>query len=303
MPSVRVGDLTLAYELHGPAGGVPLLAIMGLGMPGAAWPQPLIDRLTARGARVVTFDNRDSGGSTRFAGVPTVPLPVAMLRAALRRPVAAPYTLHDMAADAAGLLEALGIARAHLVGVSMGGMIAQQIAARYPQRAASLTSIMSSTGNPSLRVALGKPRALRALLTMARDRHDAQPVVDRLERMFAVIGSPTDGRDRAEFRRYLERVAEHGIDTAASRRHLLAVLATGDRRRWLAQITAPTLVLHGRVDPLMPLAAGIETARCIAGARLVVIDGMGHDFAPAHLPRIADEIALHVGLAPAVPER
>jgi proline iminopeptidase len=301
MPAAQVGPLTIEYELHGPADGVPLLAIMGLGMPGAAWPPELIERLASRGARVITFDNRDTGGSTRFAGVRTVPLATAMLRAALRRPVPAPYSLHDMADDAAGLLEALGIGRAHIVGVSMGGMIAQLFAAKYPQRTASLTSIMSSTGNPSPRVAWGKPKALRAVLSRAKDPSDLQSVVDRLEHVYSVIGSPAAGRDRAEFRRHLERIARRGLDTAASRRHLLAVLAAGDRREWLARIKAPTLVLHGRLDPLVPLAGGVETARCIAGARLVVIDGMGHDLPPALLARLADEIATHVGLAPAAP--
>jgi proline iminopeptidase len=298
MPKATIGRLAIDYELHGPADGVPLLAIMGLGMPAAAWPPDLIERLASRGARVITYDNRDTGGSTRLEGVQTVPLPLAMFRAALRRPVPAPYTLHEMADDAAGLLDALGIGRAHVVGVSMGGMIAQLVAAKYPQRTASLTSIMSSTGNPSPRVAWGKPRALRAILSRAQDPNDLQSVVDRLEHVYSVIGSPAAGRDRPEFRRHLERIARRGLDTAASRRHLLAVLAAGDRRDWLARITAPTLVLHGRLDPLVPPAAGAETARCIAGARLVVIDGMGHDLPPALLARIADEIAAHVGLAP-----
>jgi proline iminopeptidase len=297
MPKATVGRLAIDYELRGPADGAPLLAIMGLGMPAAAWPPELIERLASRGARVITYDNRDTGGSTKFAGVRTVPLPVAMLRAALRRPVPAPYSLHEMADDAAGLLEALGIARAHIVGVSMGGMIAQLVAAKHPQRAASLTSIMSSTGNPSPRVAWGKPKALRAVLSRAKDPNDLQSVVERLEHVYGVIGSPAAGRDRAEFRQHLERIARRGLDTAASRRHLLAVLAAGDRREWLARITAPTLVLHGRLDPLVPPAAGAETARCIAGARLVLIDGMGHDLPPLLLPRIASEIAAHVGLA------
>jgi pimeloyl-ACP methyl ester carboxylesterase len=296
MPKAQVGELTLEYELHGPPDGVPLLAIMGLGMPGAAWPQPLVDLLTARGARVVTFDNRDTGGSTRFNGARTIPPLVAMLRAMLRRRMPAPYTLHALADDAVGLLDALGVGRAHVVGISMGGMVAQLVAAKYPQRTASLTSIMSSTGNPSPRVTWAKPRALRALLSRPERPDDPQAVVDHLERLFSVIGSPAAGRDRAELRGYLERVARRGLDSAASRRHLIAVLATGDRRDLLRQITAPTLVLHGRLDPLIPPAAGAETARSIPGARLVVIEGMGHDLAPSMLPRLAAEIAAHIGL-------
>jgi proline iminopeptidase len=296
MPTATANGLTLEYEVHGAPDAPALLAIMGLGMPAAAWPPALIDLLAVRGARVITFDNRDTGGSTRFAGVRTIRLSVAMLRATLRLPVPAPYTLHDMAADAAGLLDALGIAQAHVVGVSMGGMIAQLLAAKYPQRVMSLTSIMSSTGNPAPRVAWGKPKALRAILSRPADPRDLQSVIDRLEHIYSVIGSPAGGRDRTESRAHLERIARRGLDTAASRRQLLAVLAAGDRRPWLTRITAPTLVLHGRLDPLMPLAAGIDTAQCIPGARLVVIEGMGHDLPPALLPRLADEIAAHAGL-------
>jgi len=296
MPTACVNGLTLDYDVRGTADSPALLAIMGLGMPAAAWPPALIDLLVARGARVITYDNRDTGGSTKFGGARTIPLPAAMLRASLRWPVPAPYTLHDMAADAIGLLDALDIATAHVVGVSMGGMIAQLLAATFPGRVASLTSIMSSTGNPNPRVAWGKPRALRALLSRAKDPNDLQSIVDRLEYVYSVIGSPAGGRDRAEFRGHLERIARRGLDTSASRRHLLAVLASGDRRALLGRITAPTLVLHGRLDPLLPLAAGIETARCIPGARLVVIDNMGHDLPPALLPRLADEIAAQAGL-------
>jgi proline iminopeptidase len=269
---------------------------MGLGMPAAAWPPALVELLVARGARVITFDNRDAGGSTKFNGARTIPLPIAMLRASLRLPVRAPYSLHDMAVDAVGLLDALAIERAHVVGVSMGGMIAQLVAARYPQRVASLVSIMSSTGNPRPRMAWGKPRALRAILSRPTDPRDLQSVIDRLEHVYSVIGSPSAGRNRAELRSHLERIARRGLDTAASRRQLLAVLAAGDRRDWLARIRAPTLVIHGRLDPLVPLAAGIETAQCIAGARLVIVEEMGHDLPPPLLPRLADEIATHASL-------
>jgi len=291
MPTAVVNGLTIDYDVHGPADAPPLLAIMGLSMPAAAWPPALIELLVARGARVITFDNRDAGGSTRFSGVRTIPVAAAIARAALRLPVPAPYTLHDMAADAAGLLDALGIARAHLVGVSMGGMIAQLLAAQHPQRVASLTSIMSSTGNPDPRVAFGRPRAIRAILRRPADPRDLQSVIDNLEHKFSVIGTPTAPPERAAQRAHYERIARRGLDTAASRRQLLAVLASGDRRRWLKLIGAPALVLHGQLDPLLPVAAGIETAACIPGARLVVIEGMGHDLPPAHLPRIADEIA------------
>jgi proline iminopeptidase len=297
MSIAAANGIALDYEVHGAIDAPPLLAIMGLGMPAAAWPPQLIELLVARGARVITFDNRDTGGSTKFAAARTIGLAPAMLRATLRMHVPAPYTLHDMAADSVGLLDALGIDRAHLLGVSMGGMIAQLVAAGHPQRVASLTSVMSSTGNPQPRVAWGKPRALRAILSRPANPRDLQSVIDRLEHVYAVIGSTSSGRDRSALRAHLERIARRGLDTAASRRHLLAVMSTGDRRGWLARIRAPTLVIHGRLDPLVPLAAGVETAQCIAGARLVVVEQMGHDLPPPLLPRLADEIAAHMGLA------
>ncbi len=296
MPTAAANGITLDYQIQGFDGAPPLLAIMGLGMPAVAWPPELIGLLVSRGARVITFDNRDSGGSTKFSGAHTIGLPLAMLRATLRLHVPAPYTLHDMAADSVGLLDAVGVERAHLLGVSMGGMIAQLVAAKYPQRVASLTSVMSSTGNPQPRVAWGKPRALRAILSRPVNPHDLQSVIDRLEHVYGVIGSPSAGRDRTALRLHLERIARRGLDTAASRRQLLAVMSTGDRRQWLAKIGAPTLVVHGRLDPLVPVAAGIETAQCIAGARLVVIDQMGHDLPPTVLPRLAAETAAQMGL-------
>ena len=291
MPAAAVNGLTIDYDVHGAADAAPLLAIMGLSMPAAAWPPVLIDLLVGRGARVITFDNRDAGGSTKFGGARTIPVAAAIARAALGLHVPAPYTLHDMAADAIGLLDALGVGQAHLVGVSMGGMIAQLMAAKCPQRVASLTSIMSSTGNRSPRVAFGRPRAIRAILRRPTDPHDVQSLVDNLEHKFSVIGTPMAPQERAAQRPHYERIARRGLDSAASRRQLLAVLATGDRRDWLKRITAPTLVLHGRLDPLLPVAAGIETAQCIPGAKLVIVEGMGHDLPPPLLPRIADEIA------------
>jgi proline iminopeptidase len=297
MPIAAANGLCIDYDVSGAADGEPVVAIMGLGMPAAAWPTMLIELLVSRGARVITFDNRDAGGSTKLSGARTIPMPAAMLRAALRLRVPAPYTLHDMADDTAGLLDTLGIGRAHVIGVSMGGMIAQLLAATHPQRVASLTSIMSSSGNPHPRIALGQPKALRAILSRPKDPRDLQSVIDRLEHVFGVIGSPMSPQERAGLRPHYERIARRGLDTAASRRQLLAVLATGDQRKWLAQITAPTLVIHGRIDPLLPLAAGAEVARCIPQARLVVVENMAHDLPPSLLPRLVDEIADHVGLS------
>jgi pimeloyl-ACP methyl ester carboxylesterase len=208
--------------------------------------------------------------------------------------VHAPYTLDDMANDAAGVLDALGIGRAHVVGASMGGMIAQVLAARHPERVATLTSIMSSSGNPSPRVALGSRRALRVLLRPPTRLDTAEGITAHLMHVFGVIGSPGFRSEQAVMRTQLEKVARRGYDRAGSERQLLAVLASGDRRALLARITAPTLVIHGADDPLVPVAAGVDTARHVPGAQLKVVPGMGHDFAPALQPAIADWIAAHI---------
>ena len=285
--------ITLDCEDLGAAGAPVIVLVMGLGMPGVAWPDPFVDGFVAAGYRVIRFDNRDCGRSTKLAGGGAHGLRLAIARALLRRPVSAPYTLDDMAEDTVGLLDALGIDRAHLVGASMGGMIAQNVAARHPARVASLVSIMASTGNPSLRVALGKPRALRAILAPPARGGDVSALVDHYVRVYGVIGSPGFHHDPVLLRRHLERVVERGYHPAGTARQLLAILASGDRRPLLQQIVAPTLVVHGSDDPLVPLAAGRDTARHIAAAELDVIPGMGHDLPPAVQPLLVDRIVRH----------
>jgi pimeloyl-ACP methyl ester carboxylesterase len=293
MPTLRSNGIDLDYDVRGDASAPPLLLIMGLGMPAAMWPDPFVDALVAEGFRVVTFDNRDSGGSTRFEGTRVPNVAAAIARALLRRPVRSPYTLDDMAADTAGLLDGLGIERAHVVGASMGGMIAQVLAARRPGRVASLTSIMSSTGNPRRKIAFGTRRALGAILHAPPPPDDIPATVDHLERVFTAIGSPGFAQDPASRREHFERVARRGLYRAGTARQLLAILGSGDRREMLRAITAPTYVIHGGDDPLVPLAAGIDTARCIPHARLEVIMGMGHDFPPELLASVARKIGQH----------
>jgi len=295
MAQVEANGITLDVEDSGDGSAPALLLIMGLGMPAALWPDAFVERLLASGLRVIRFDNRDCGHSSRLrSAVSTRNLPGAIARALLRLPVRAPYTLDDMADDAAALLTSLGIGRSHVVGASMGGMIAQVLAARYPERVASLTSIMSTSGNPSPKVAMGKPRALRAILHRPRNVDDVTQITDHLVRVFGVIGSPGYPSEPQLLRQQLERVARRGYYPAGTARQLLAILASGDRRSQLARIVAPTLVIHGQDDPLLPAAAGIDTARHIRGARLELIPGMGHDFPPALQPRIADMIAAHI---------
>jgi proline iminopeptidase len=291
MPLAHANGIHLAYELDGDPAGTPMVLVMGLGMPLVFWPDAFVDALVDRGFRLLRFDNRDCGHSSRITGRGPVNLPAAIARGLLGLPVQAPYRLADMADDTVGLLDALGTAHAHLVGVSMGGMIAQTVAARHPARVASLVSIMSSSGNR--RVALARPRALRALLSRPRDTSDADAVIAHMMGVFGIIGSPRYPLDPALLRSSCERVVARGYYPAGTARQLLAIVASGDRRRELACITAPTLVIHGRDDPLVRVAAGEDTARNIRGAKLLVIDGMGHDLPPAVTPQIVDAIARH----------
>jgi len=290
MPTAVANGLALAYEVRGDPDASPLVLVMGLGMPLVLWPDALVDGLAQRGFRVVSFDNRDCGHSEKLPRGPRPNLSLAIGRALLRLKVRAPYTLDDMAKDVVGLLDALCIARAHLVGVSLGGMIAQVMAVRFPERVTSLTSIMASSGNP--RVSLGKPAAIRVLLRRP-DARDVEAVIAHLVDVFGVIGSPAYATDPALLRSLCERVARRGYYPAGTARQLLALLAAGDRRRDLASVRAPTLVIHGTRDPLLPVAAGRDTARHIPGARLLEIEGMGHDLPPPLTPLIVDAIARH----------
>ncbi len=285
--------LRFDYESYGALDAPAILLIQGLGMPAAMWPDVFVETLVAEGYRVVTFDNRDCGGSSRMvdAGVPDIPR--AMTRALLRRRVTAPYNLDDMAADTQVVLDAAGIESAHVVGVSMGGMIAQVFAATRPQRVRTLTSIMSTTGNPRPGIALGKARALRALLKRPPSNPTLDQAVDHLLFVFGVIGSPGFQQHAAQLRPHFERVARRGLYPAGTSRQLAAILASGDRRAMLHGITAPTLVIHGADDPLVRIAAGRDTAANIHGARLKIIPGMGHDFPPALMAGIAVMIAEH----------
>lgn len=294
MTFVSLPGLDIAWDARGPADAPPVLLIMGLGMPAAMWPDAFVDVLVVAGYRVVTFDNRDCGASTHLAHLPVPNVPAAMTRALMRRKVAAPYTLDDMASDAIAVLDDAGIASAHVVGVSMGGMIAQVLAGRFPQRVRTLTSIMSSSGNPHPRVALGSPLALRALLHRPPDDpDDIEGIVQHLTRVFGVIGSPGFRQSAEELRPHLWRVACCGLDEAGTMRQLGAILASGDRRALLRGIRAPTLVVHGAADPLVPVAAGRDTAAHVPGAQLEIIEGMGHDFPPRLMTQIADRIAAH----------
>lgn len=299
MPTVQVKQVPIEYESLGDVAAPPILLIMGLGMQLISWPEPFCRALVARGFRVIRFDNRDSGLSGKIRVRKRPGLLPTLLRSAFGLPPRVPYTLDDMAADAVGLLDALDIERAHIVGASMGGMIAQLIAARHPQRVSSLTSIMSSSGNP--RLSRPKLRAMRAVLGRPAEPGNPESGVEHLIHVFSVIGSPGFPSDRELLRQQIVAGIGRAYHPAGTVNQLLAVVASGDRRRMLRRIGAPTLVLHGDADPLVPLAAGRDTARNIPGARLQVIEGMGHDLAPGLWPILVDAIAAHCANAAARP--
>jgi pimeloyl-ACP methyl ester carboxylesterase len=279
----------IAYETFGSPSGDPLLLVMGTGAQMLFWPDELCAALTERGFVVTRFDNRDAGLSTHLsaAGVPN------QLEMLTRPAQAAAYRLEDMADDAVAVLDASGWRAAHVVGQSMGGMIAQTMAIRHPSRVLSLTSI-SSTPSPRIgRASLKTPiRLLVANPAVLTGRPPATPeqAAERLVRAFRVIGSPGYPLDEAWLRDVGRRMHERGIDPAGARRHNAAILASGDRTAALAGVRVPTLVVHGADDPMVRLEGGRATAAAIRGARLVVLSGMGHDLPRALWPAIIDEV-------------
>jgi pimeloyl-ACP methyl ester carboxylesterase len=278
----RIGDIELCYETFGDPADPALLLIMGLGTQMLGWDEEFCEDLAGRGFHVIRYDNRDIGRSTILDTYPAPTLGQLLRRD--RR--AAAYTLAEMAADGVGLLDHLGIERAHLVGASMGGMIAQTIAARRPDRVLSLTSIMSSTGSritgqPALRT------YRRFLRPVSRDR---QRYIDQGAELFHWIGSPGFDRDEAPLRDLLGRMYDRGHHPSAPSRQLAAILASGNRTPELRGITAPTLVIHGTKDRLIAPSGGRATARSIPGARLLMIEGMGHDLPRGAWPQILDAI-------------
>lgn len=295
MASVEVNGLAIEYESLGKPTDPPIVLIMGLGMQLIAWPDAFCQGLVDRGFRVIRFDNRDSGLSGKIRLKKRPNLLLAFASTWLKLPVRAPYTLNDMAADTAGLLDALGIERAHIVGASMGGMIAQVIAARYPQRVLSLTSIMSSSGNR--KVSKPNSKAMQALLSRPSDPKDPDKVIEHLIQLFGVIGSPGYPTDPSDLRQRIGKSVKRSHHPAGVQQQLLAIIASGDRRALLGKITAPTLVIHGADDPLVPLEAGRDTARHVKGAKLMVIAGMAHDLPAELLPKLVDAIAAHCGQA------
>lgn len=284
---VVANGLTICWESFGRPTDPPLILIMGMGAQMIGWDDEFCEQLAARGFRVVRFDNRDTGRSSwlRHAGMPDVM--GAMTRAWFRLPVSAPYVLNDMATDLCGLMDALGIPAAHLVGASMGATIAQTFAIRWPDRVLSMTSIMSTTGDPDL----PKPDNAAVAAVMRPQPNTLERYVDQYVDTWKVLRA---GRFAEEESRDRERAARNharGLNPHGSARHLVAILASGSRRKALRAVSAPTLVIHGDCDPLVPLAAGVDTARSIPGAELMVLEGMGHALSTPLWPKMIDGIS------------
>jgi pimeloyl-ACP methyl ester carboxylesterase len=291
----KIGDLELCYETFGDPADPALLLIMGLGTQMVGWPEEFCGMLAARGLFVIRYDNRDCGRSTRMRQF----RPPTLRQLLLRDKTAAGYSMADMADDGAALLDHLGIDRAHVAGASMGGMIAQTMAVRHPSRVLSLASIMSNTGH----LWKGVPGLRIYPVFMRRPAADRDAAIDSAVATFRLIGSPGFPRDEDELRRTLELSYERGYNPAGTARQLAAILAAGDRTEQLRGITAPTVVIHGTRDRMVMPSGGRETAKAIPGARLVMIEGMGHDLPRGAWDRIIDAIVSNIERADAASHR
>jgi pimeloyl-ACP methyl ester carboxylesterase len=276
--------VTLCYETFGDAANPTALLIMGLGTQMVAWHEDFCLQLADRGLHVVRFDNRDIGRSTHMTGRPPT---IRQLLTRSRR--AAHYTLRDMADDTAGLLEELELAPAHVIGASLGGMMAHGLAARHPEAVRSLTSIMSNTGS----MRSGQPALRTYSVFLRRAPSEREAFIAHMERVFATIGSRGLPRDADDIRAIAAMSYDRDRDPEAAGRQLAAIIAAGDRTAELRRITAPTLVIHGTADRLVAPSGGRATARAIAGAELLMIPGMGHDLPRAAWPTLIDAIAEH----------
>lgn len=293
--ALKVGPsgIEMAYERLGDTHAPPVLLIQGVAAQMINWPDGFCAELVAHGVQVIRFDNRDVGLSSHFPEAPTPDLPAALAGDMS----SASYTLSDMAADTVGLLDALGLDSAHIVGVSMGGYIAQTIAIEHPDRVRSLTSMMSTTGD--LSVGQPPPATLAAVFS-GPPAESRQEVIDKMVRAARVVGSPGFEVDEAGVRDRAGRAYDRGYDPLGAARTAVASVASGDRTERLRSVDVPTLVIHGADDAMCDVSGGMATAAAIPGAELVIIEGMGHDLPRALWPEIASRIAALVQRVEAV---
>ena len=273
--------ITLEYEVHGE--GDPLLLVMGLGGQLVAWPSSFIAGLVDRGFKVIAFDNRDIGLSTKVDAAPPTKLQSAMFSVS-RRFAKSAYLLSDMAKDAVGLLDALNIERAHVVGMSMGGMIAQTMAIEHPSRVRSLTSIMSTTGNPRV----GRPKTSVVVRALKLTGGSKETFADRQASLFKLFSGSL--YDELEIREVAQLSLERDFTPEGTARQMAAIMASPDRTPLLKKLNVPTLVVHGLEDGLVQPSGGYATTQAIPGARLLAFPDMGHNLPQARIPEILDEI-------------
>lgn len=290
MARARINDIELEYALEGPADGPPVLLIMGIGQQMVAWPAALLQALTEAGLRTIRYDSRDTGLSTHLDDFKPHSM-VQILTEGQQGTLTAPYTLNDLADDAVGLLDHLGIAKAHVLGVSMGGMVAQLVAARHPTRTQTLISIMSTSSEGNLP---GPTEAAMKGLLARPASQEEEEVVKYGVMLRQVLASPAYPAEDAYWAEMTRAAFVRDYSPAGFARHLMAVTVSGNRREALRTVTAPALVIHGLADPLVPAACGQRTAELLPHAELELIEGMGHDLSPGVCPRLAELICAHV---------
>jgi pimeloyl-ACP methyl ester carboxylesterase len=293
MPHVTANGIKIAYETYGSNDGPTVLMIMGLGGQLTMWSDELVEDLVKGGYRVILFDNRDIGLSHHHTGEKS---PGILRQILLRRigiKLKTPYALADMAQDTLGLMDALKLDQVHLVGISMGGMIGQHVASVAPDRVKSLTAIMTTTGNPKL------PRpsseVMKAMVRGGPQPTTRDAIIDQSVATFGVIGTPGEDQNTNGMRDRITRSYDRGHNPAGVARQMSAIVASGDFRKHTRSIKAPTLVIHGNADPLVPIEGGYDVAKLVRGARMEVIDGMGHDVPPRFLPQITKLMLDHFG--------
>jgi len=286
---VPVNGIKIVYDTFGERSAPPMLLVMGLGAQMIAWDEDFCRELAALGYWVIRFDNRDVGLSTRFdeAGIPDIPAMMQMQRGG--QPLETTYTLRDMADDAVGLLDAIGVESAHVIGVSMGGMISQEMVIHHPERVRTVTSIMSSTGNP----VLPPPRSEAMAILLKAPPSGRSAYIENSVESTKVLGGTVLSFDEVRARKRAGRAFDRGLSPAGTTRQLAAVLASGSRKEALKSVTVPSLVIHGDADPLVPVEGGIDTAEAIPGAELLIIEGLGHDLPPAVWSQVMDAIVKH----------
>ena len=285
----RANGIDICYEIFGDAQAEPMLLIMGLAAQMVLWDDAFCEQLAARGFRVIRFDNRDIGQSGKLTGGKRLTALELLKLRFLKIPVAAPYKIIDMARDTTSLMDVLGITSAHLVGASMGGMIAQEIAISFPQRVRSLTSIMSTTGNPKV----PPPSKQAAAMLMAPPPATKEEYFARFAQTWKILRVGSFPEDEALDPSRAARIYSRGLNPAGVGRQLRAILGSGSRQLRLASVTAPTLVIHGTVDPLVHPMGGKDTAASIPGAKLMMVQGMGHAIPIPMWPQIIDAIDKH----------